>query len=204
MPSTIFSADPNLSFAHLCNHRRKPQKSNSLHRIGPAPKDTVLRATDETDSPNIGTLDSDTENSEDAAAKFNSKDYLTFSDSDKDLRAAAGSRALIIYFAKLAKNRGHPKENIDFHFLETILSGNTDINTTDRHGQTVLHEIARNWHPDAGLFFLQRGAAINSADNWGRTPLHLAAAVNYSEMVDFLIHSGGMDHNFVCMFHFKT
>ena len=40
-------------------------------------------------------------------------------------------------------------------------------------------------------FMLEQGAEINKADCYGRTPLHLAAAVDYGEMVEFLIENGG-------------
>jgi ankyrin repeat protein len=38
-----------------------------------------------------------------------------------------------------------------------------------------------------------KGADVNQSDKFGRSPLHVAAAVNYSEMVEFLIQNG-CDH----------
>ena len=35
-----------------------------------------------------------------------------------------------------------------------------------------------------------KGADINHQDKYGRTPLHVAAAVDYPEMVEFLLQSG--------------
>ena len=66
-----------------------------------------------------------------------------------------------------------------------------DINFPDRHGQTCLHEIVRGWHTDVAQFALSRGADINRGDKYGRTPLHLASAINYAEMVFWLITNGG-------------
>ena len=38
------------------------------------------------------------------------------------------------------------------------------------------------------------GAEINYADDYGRTPLHVAASADYSEMVRFLIENGADVH----------
>lgn len=50
--------------------------------------------------------------------------------------------------------------------------------------------MARTWHTDVGKFLLEHGGKINQADNYGRTPLHVAAAVDYPEMCQFLIENG--------------
>ena len=54
--------------------------------------------------------------------------------------------------------------------------------------------MARAWHRDVGLFLLEHGADPNKADLYGRTPLHVAAAVDYPEMVNLLIDKGGKEH----------
>ncbi|KAK3576791.1 hypothetical protein CHS0354_002574 [Potamilus streckersoni] len=103
--------------------------------------------------------------------------------------SAASNRALIEYFAKL----GHSKkedEVIDLDFVDTLLENGADIQCTDRHGQTLLHEVARKWHVDVAKFLIFKRADVNAKDIKGRTPLHVAAADNYPEMVQLLIDSG--------------
>ena len=70
------------------------------------------------------------------------------------------------------------------------MDNGADINTTDKYGQTVFHEVARAWHVDVAQFLLSLNADVNKCDRYGRTPLHVAAAVNYPEMVKFLIENG--------------
>lgn len=53
-----------------------------------------------------------------------------------------------------------------------------------------LHISFVGWHPDVVKFALENGAEINKADLYGRTPLHLAAAVDYAEMVEYLVENG--------------
>ena len=50
-------------------------------------------------------------------------------------------------------------------------------------------QVARTWHPDVGKFLLEHGGDLNVADQYGRTPLHVAAAVDYADMCEFLIEN---------------
>ena len=52
-------------------------------------------------------------------------------------------------------------------------------------------QAARTWHLDVARFLLEHKAKLDQPDNYGRTPLHIAAAVDYPEMVKFLIANGG-------------
>lgn len=105
--------------------------------------------------------------------------------------AIAASRALIIYFAKLARASIEHEQQLDFEFVESLLSEGADINFSDRYGQTVMHEVARIWHVDVARFVLENGGEVNRRDEYGRTPLHIAAAVDYPEMVEFLVSNKG-------------
>lgn len=40
-------------------------------------------------------------------------------------------------------------------------------------------------------FFLERGADIRRPDAFGVTPLHVAAALDYEDMIHFLLETGG-------------
>ena len=169
----------------LENTRRKTPKSDNVHRDGPAPKSeakakkTGLRVQN-------GALDSDVE---DSCDKNNTPGSEFSRQRSTTAASIAGSKAFIIYFAKLA--HAQDTELIDFDFVESLIQGGASVHSCDKHGQTVMHEVARNWHPDVAYFLLQKGADVNSKDKWGRTPLHSASAVDHPDMVEFLLQNGG-------------
>ena len=158
--------------------RKETGDKSSMYRKGPAPLDepgkkkrkTMLICTH-------GTLDSDVESVGESDIEPGADNSL------------ASSKGLILYFAKLATSRDE-EETVDLQFVYSLLQGGADINFTDKHGQTILHEIARAWHSDVGKFLLSHGADINKGDKFGRTPLHLAASVGYTEMITFLVENG--------------
>lgn len=170
--------------------RRNPPKTDCIYRVGPAPREETNAGTE---SAPIGTLDSDLDEGYSGGITENGK--------KKKNKRAAGSKALIIYFAKMARKGS--KETIDYRFLDSLFKGGAYINVGDKHGQSILHEVARNWNTDVAKYFIQKGADINKGDNFGRTPLHLCAAVNHVEMVEFLIENGGIYIivNFVFTYH---
>jgi len=51
--------------------------------------------------------------------------------------------------------------------------------------------VASKWHIDVAKFLIENKADVNKPDIYGRTPLHVAAADNYSDMCELLIDSGG-------------
>ena len=105
-------------------------------------------------------------------------------------QSRAGSCALLSYFAKLGT--APDAELIDVEFVDSLIAGGGDINVTDEFGQTIMHEVVRNWRVEVADFCFQRFVDIDKPDNYGRTPLHLASAVNYPEMIDWLISHGGL------------
>ena len=180
---------------YCCERRANKHKSDS-YRKGPAPVDeydqkkSINQAT-------YGTLDSDVEDLEfeedrkngtvDKSVKHYNKVKSKTNNKGDSL---ASCRALIVYFSKLAKSKDE-HDTIDLDFVDNLLQGGADINFPDRYGQTILHEIARGWHPDVAKFALEHQADVNKCDSYGRTPLHLAAAVDYEQMVEYLVQNGG-------------
>ncbi|XP_069127944.1 uncharacterized protein [Argopecten irradians] len=108
--------------------------------------------------------------------------------SENKRMSTASNRSLIDYFAKLGRSK-KPDEVIDLDFVETLLKSGAQINCTDKHGQSLLHEVARTWHVDVAKFLIEQKADVNLADKYGRTPLHVAAAVDYPAMVNLLIEN---------------
>ena len=97
---------------------------------------------------------------------------------------------LISYFAQLAIDTNEDT-NVDLEFVDSILQRGANVNCTDKHGQSVLHETCRAWETDVAEFLIERGADVNKADLYGRTPLHVASAVDYPEMITLLLKHGG-------------
>ena len=179
---------------------RRSDKSKVLsYRKGPAPIEEVRNLKAEKRRATPGTLDSDLEgvNFEDDKTKKPTKRRgrirrrsFTVSDIEDRATAIASSKALITYFAKLGKSVDVYDE-IDLKFLVALLETKADINACDKHGQTIFHEVAREWHTDIARFLIENGADVNKTDKYGRTPLHVAASVNYSKMIELLIRNGG-------------
>ena len=182
-------------WSDYCAKRRTERNNTSVHRKGPAPIEDTEGVKKATSKSTYGTLDSDVEELEfeDYHAKNDNARSLNWPrlSMTKDGSSLASCRALIIYFSKLAKSN-NDNESIDLNFVEALLQSGADINFSDKHGQIIMHEISRAWHPDVALFAIQHNANVNKSDLYGRTPLHLAAAVDYVEMVEFLVKHGGI------------
>ena len=176
-------------------HDKAEKKNKAVYREGPAPRDenTRRRKTtfDNLNSTHQG-IDSDVSDGEEKTRDRFSGSFGETQESKQSFKkiATANNRALIIYFSKLASSSSTSDE-IDLDFVEGLIKNGADINVTDKHGQTVFHEVARLWHLDVAKFLKENGADVNKPDKFGRTPLHVASAVNYPEMVEYLVQIGG-------------
>lgn len=69
------------------------------------------------------------------------------------------NHALIHYLASLA-NSNNNDDVFDFDFVESLIENGADVNSTDRNGQTIFHEVARSWNLDVALFLLENGKVL--------------------------------------------
>ena len=183
---------------HFRNCLRDPRTGNgklkSSIRDGPGPMDKS-RKKSQSIKINQCALDSDVEGLGNDTLLYDTLGYMkprpVVSHGSQVHPAIASSRALIIYFAKLARASLEEEQDLDFDFVDQLLEDGADINFADRHGQTIMHEVARIWHTDVAKFVLENGGDADKADIYGRTPLHVAAAVDYPEMVEFLVENKG-------------
>ena len=52
---------------------------------------------------------------------------------------------------------GNEDEAIDLEFVESLIVNGASVHTTDRHGQSLLHEAARDWDLGLAQFLLDYG-----------------------------------------------
>ena len=80
-------------------------------------------------------------------------------DDEAKQRIYLKSKELLNYFITLARSKDKDK-TVDLDFVESLLVDGADPNKGDKYGQTVLHEVARVWHPDVAQFFIEHGSFI--------------------------------------------
>lgn len=66
------------------------------------------------------------------------------------------NRALLQYIATLADSNDR-KDQFNYEFVEALIKGGAEINTTDQYGQSIFHEVARSWNVDVATFLLKHG-----------------------------------------------
>ncbi len=71
-------------------------------------------------------------------------------------RKHANRKSLVSYFIQLA-SYDDDQAHVDLKFVEDLLEAGADVSMGDKHGQTVLHEVARIWHPDVAQFLIEKG-----------------------------------------------
>lgn len=64
--------------------------------------------------------------------------------------------ALIHYLSTLASSN-EMGDTFDYQFVKSLLDSGADVNTPDKNGQTILHEVARSWDTDIVAFLLENG-----------------------------------------------
>lgn len=73
--------------------------------------------------------------------------------------------------------------------LEELLKFGASVNTKCRHGGSPLHAVV-SLYPECALLLIKHGADVNLADNWGVTPMYLAATSGQIDVIRYLLASG--------------
>ncbi|XP_069101725.1 ankyrin repeat domain-containing protein 10-like [Argopecten irradians] len=73
--------------------------------------------------------------------------------------------------------------------VEELLKSGASVNIHCRHGGTPLHAVV-GLYPDCALLLIQHGANVNQVDNWGMTPMYLAASSGQLEVIKYLLAAG--------------
>ncbi|CAG2198679.1 unnamed protein product [Mytilus edulis] len=72
--------------------------------------------------------------------------------------------------------------------VEELLKFGASVNTKCRHGGSPLHAVV-SLYPECALLLIKHGADVNLADNWGVTPMYLAATSGQIEVMKYLLAS---------------
>jgi len=96
------------------------------------------------------------------------------------LEATDDNRRTPLHFAA---SNGH------VNVVNALLAAKADVNATDKHGKTPLHEAALfQWdHRELAQALLEKKAEVNTKDRAGRTPLDYAAIHGNIEVVTALL-----------------
>ena len=98
------------------------------------------------------------------------------------------NQALVIYLWTLTEN--FSINYIDLDFIKTMVQGGASMSSVDKHGQTILHALVRDWHPDTVRFAEEQCIDLDAQDNFGVSALHLAAGMNLKETSEELLRHG--------------
>ena len=66
------------------------------------------------------------------------------------------NQALLQYFGKLSSS-SDCDDCLNLEHIKSLLSEGASVNTSDRFGQTLLHEVSRTWGIDVAQFFVEQG-----------------------------------------------
>ena len=69
------------------------------------------------------------------------------------------NQALLQYFAKLSSSVV-VDDALDLEHIQSLLREGASVNTSDRFGQTLLHEVSRTWGVDVAQFFVEQGRQL--------------------------------------------
>ena len=98
------------------------------------------------------------------------------------------NQALVLYLWTLTEN--FSVKLIDLDFIRKMVEGGASMVSFDKHGQTILHALVRDWHPDTIRFAEEQCIDLDAQDHFGVSALHLAAGMNLKESSEELLRHG--------------
>ena len=75
---------------------------------------------------------------------------------EKNTSILERNRALLQYIATLADSNDN-NDQFNYEFVESLIKGGAEINTTDQYGQSIFHEVSRSWNVDVAKFLIRHG-----------------------------------------------
>lgn len=76
-----------------------------------------------------------------------------------DKKPTDRNQALLHYFIELSSADG-VEDSLGLEQVRSLLRAGASVNTCDRFGQTLLHEVSRTWGVDVAQFFIEQGKKI--------------------------------------------
>lgn len=73
--------------------------------------------------------------------------------------------------------------------VKQLLSGNTDVTSTDEDGRTALMLASYNGYTDIAKMLVKSGSKVNALDKEGRSALMYASTGNFPETVSLLLNN---------------
>ena len=81
------------------------------------------------------------------------------SEGDGKLKPGDPNQALLQYFARLSGSGC--VDELDWEHIQSLLRKGASVNTSDRFGQSLLHEVSRTWGIEVAQFFIEQSKATD-------------------------------------------
>ena len=120
------------------------------------PYEAILELASEVNEQNEGEngAKEPSEKGEEGSGHLNNSNDLNESDGIK--KPEDPNQALLLYFAKLSSSPD-VDDSLDLEHIQSLLHAGASVNTSDRFGQTLLHEVSRTWGTEVAQFFIDQG-----------------------------------------------
>ena len=87
------------------------------------------------------------------------------------------NQGLLKYVAKLSSSP-NLEDSLDLEYIKSLIREGASVNTCDRFGQTLLHEVSKTWGIEVAQFFIEQGRyCLCVGINFVLTSLHLSILI---------------------------